>query len=113
MDYNQLANILKAMAHPARLQMLDMLRQGELCVCHIENALDKRQAYVSQQLMVLREAGIVDSRRDGLQVYYRITDSHVIDLMKAIYGTADSLGYQPIDGCQCPRCAVVALTEVH
>ena len=55
-QYTVLAKQLKAMAHPARLQILDMLRHGEICVCHIERALNKRQAYVSQQLMVLRDA---------------------------------------------------------
>jgi DNA-binding transcriptional ArsR family regulator len=43
----------KALAHPVRLQILDMLRSGEVCVCHMETALGKRQAYISQQLMVL------------------------------------------------------------
>ena len=53
-DYDNLANLLKSIAHPVRLQIVDMLRQGEVCVCHIERSLDKRQAYISQQLMVLR-----------------------------------------------------------
>jgi DNA-binding transcriptional ArsR family regulator len=74
------------MAHPTRLQILNMLRQGELCVCQIENALDKRQPYISQQLMVLRQAGLVDYRKDGLQVYYRILDSRVESLLDAALG---------------------------
>ena len=67
-SYNDTASKLKVMGHPVRLQILDMLRRGETCVCHIEQALDKRQAYISQQLMMLRDAGLVDSRKDGLQV---------------------------------------------
>ena len=47
MDYDSLSSLFKALAHPTRLQILDMLRRGELCVCHIETALDKRQAYIS------------------------------------------------------------------
>ncbi len=83
MDYRQQATFLKAVAHPVRLQILDMLRQGEVCVCHIERAIHQRQAYVSQQLMVLREAGLVESRKDGLQVYYWIDDPMVIDLLES------------------------------
>jgi DNA-binding transcriptional ArsR family regulator len=66
-SYDDLAARFKALAHPVRLQILDMLRRGEACVCHMETALDKRQAYISQQLMVLRDAGLVDARKDGLQ----------------------------------------------
>ena len=72
MNYDDLSSLFKALAHPVRLQILDMLRCGELCVCHIEAALDKRQAYISQQLMSLREGGLVVSRKEGLQVYYRL-----------------------------------------
>ena len=56
--YKNAALRLKALAHPVRLQILDMLRaDDEVCVCHMEAAFGKRQAYISQQLMVLREAG--------------------------------------------------------
>jgi ArsR family transcriptional regulator len=102
--YRQSADIFKAMAHPARLQILDLLRGGELCVCHIEAALNRRQAYVSQQLMALREAGLVESRRDGLQVYYRLADGRIDELLNLMHGPADQPGHTVIDGCPCPRC---------
>jgi DNA-binding transcriptional ArsR family regulator len=57
--YTDAAVRFKALAHPVRLQILDMLRSGEVCVCHMEAVLGKRQAYISQQLMVLRDAGLV------------------------------------------------------
>lgn len=102
---------LKAMSHPARLRILDMLRGGEICVCHIENALSKRQAYVSQQLMVLRDAGLVSARKDGLLVYYRLADAQTARLLDALYGPpadhADAL-----DGCACPACNTVPLAAV-
>lgn len=62
MDYTQPARWLKAMAHPTRLEILDILRRGEECVCHTEAALGRRQSYISQQLMALRDAGLVGSR---------------------------------------------------
>jgi ArsR family transcriptional regulator len=113
MDYQPQAELLKALAHPVRLQILDMLRQGEICVCHIERAIDKRQAYVSQQLMVLREAGLVESRKDGLQVYYRIAAQKTADLLTLVCGDAPPHGHAVIEGCPCPSCENVVLTTTH
>lgn len=110
---DELADLLKAMAHPARLQILDMLRRGEICVCHIEKALGKRQPYISQQLMVLRDAGVVESRKDGLQVYYRIVDPRVSHLLDAGLGEMDEADFTPLPGCTCPACTPVALTAVR
>lgn len=107
-----LADLFKALAHPTRLQILDMLRWGEICVCHIENALGKRQPYISQQLMVLREAGVVDSRKDGLQVYYRIVDPRVRLLLNAALGEADTNGFAALPDCPCPTCISSALIEI-
>lgn len=111
--YEPLAEFFKGLAHPARLQILDLLRGGELCVCHIETALNKRQAYVSQQLMLLREAGLVESRRDGLQVYYRLADDRIGDLLTLMLGPGEDDPLQLIEGCPCPRCAVIALTQIR
>ncbi len=105
-SYDELAMRFKALAHPVRLQILDMLRGGELCVCHIETALDKRQAYISQQLMVLREAGLVDTRKDGLQVFYQLADSITVQLLDTIFGSAENESQVKLEGCPCPRCAV-------
>ncbi len=95
----------KALAHPVRLQILDMLRRGEVCVCHMEAALGKRQAYISQQLMVLRDAGLVESRKEGLSVYYRTIDDVVSDLLDAALGPADDTRLDVLKTCPCPHCA--------
>src|SRR5512135_581043 len=79
--YNNSAKLFKALMHPARLEILDTLRDGEHCVCHLEAALGYRQAYISQQLSVLREAGIVQDRRDGWNVHYRVTQPQVFALL--------------------------------
>ncbi len=75
--YGVQAGLLKAIAHPVRLQILDALRDGEQCVCDLEATLGLRQAYISQQLMTLRRAGLVTDRKEGLRVYYRVSDSGV------------------------------------
>ncbi len=106
--YEQLAARFKALAHPVRLQILDMLRSGEACVCHMETALGKRQAYISQQLMVLRDAGLVDARREGLQVFYRLTDDVTAGLLDTLLGPIGGHERVPLKGCPCPHCAVAS-----
>ena len=66
------AQLLKVLTHPARLAILNILRDGEHCVCHMEAYLGYRQAYISQQLAVLREAGLIQDRRDGWNIFYRV-----------------------------------------
>lgn len=106
-SYQDATARFKALAHPVRLQILDMLRGGEVCVCHMEIALGKRQAYISQQLMVLRDAGLVESRKDGLSVFYRLVDDVVLDLLEATFGPADDSAPEVYTRCPCPRCAEV------
>jgi DNA-binding transcriptional ArsR family regulator len=112
MSYEYLAELFKELAHPTRLQILDLLREGEMCVCHIEATLSKRQAYISQQLMTLREAGLVNSRRDGLQVYYRLTNSHITELLNLTLGTPHKIDIQSVEGCPCPRCSIISLAQI-
>ena len=85
--YRLLARTTKALAHPTRLAILSLLREGEVCVCDLEPALDLRQANISQHLAILRRANLVTSRRDGLRILYRVTDSRVfkaLDLLSSI-----------------------------
>lgn len=99
------AQLFKALAHPARLAILDILREGEQCVCHLEAVLKFRQAYLSQQLAVLREAGILQDRREGWNIYYRIVRKDVLDILHTIHS---SLPDQPTPviahSCECPKC---------
>jgi DNA-binding transcriptional ArsR family regulator len=108
--YEGSARLFKALMHPARLEILDLLREGEQCVCHLEATLGQRQAYISQQLSVLREAGIVQDRRDGLNVHYRVTQPQVFALLDvAIAMTGGKPGKRKIkrSDCSCPRCTSV------
>ena len=107
----QLTRLFKALMHPARLEILDILRSGEQCVCHMEAHLGYRQAYISQQLAVLREAGLIEDRRDGWNVYYRVIDRRVYDLvdearaMVGLAGTPHHRSNRKIVACPCPKCA--------
>ena len=103
------------MAHPSRLRILAALRYGEECVCHLEALLRKPQAYVSQQLSVLRDAGLVRDRKDGQRVYYAITDERVLPVLDAFLAEMPSqtqgqrafpLTPERLADCRCPKCAV-------
>ena len=61
--YQSQTQYFKALMHPTRMAILDALREGEQCVCHMEAAFGLRQAHISQHLMVLRDAGLVADRR--------------------------------------------------
>jgi len=100
--YVQLAARLQALAHPVRLRILDELRSQEACVCHLQAALQRPQVYISQQLRVLRQAGIVSARQDGQNVFYQLCDAQMRHLLEELLGPeAPSL---PQLDCSCPRC---------
>jgi ArsR family transcriptional regulator len=102
-DFQISADLLKALAHPARLAIVAALGQHEVCVCHLEAVLGLRQAYLSQQLMSLREAGLVLDRRAGHNVYYRVCGPHAPAVLRAL-GIEPRPGWVPIETCVCPHC---------
>lgn len=69
-----MSRLLKALADETRLRIVALLSHGELCVCHVESALGLSQPNASRQLGVLRNAGVVDTRREGSWIYYRLVD---------------------------------------
>lgn len=107
--YDAQAKLFNVLRHPARLAMLDVLRAGEACVCHLEAALGYRQAYISQHLMVLREAGLVHDRREGLNIFYQVTESRVLAVLDAASGDSQLkvAAHRPgakLENCPCPHC---------
>jgi ArsR family transcriptional regulator len=80
------AEILKAIAHPIRLQILKLLQAHEMCVRDIVEALTSKQAVTSQQLNMMKVKGILSRRRDGARVYYQIENKNVIKLLRCIDG---------------------------
>jgi ArsR family transcriptional regulator len=106
--YQTQTRLLKALAHPARLRLLNALREQEECVCHLTSLLRQRQAYVSQQLMYLRSAGLIADRKEGLRVYYHIQDPRVLSLLGELNALTDSgeprLTRVTLAACSCPKC---------
>lgn len=71
-QFEERAKVMKAMAHPSRLMMIDELSRGERCVCDIQVLIGHDMSTVSKHLTVLKNAGIVEDERRGKQVYYRL-----------------------------------------
>ena len=108
--YKQLGDYFKLFSHPVRLKILQILRKEPACVCHINAILDLRQAYVSQQLAVLREGGVIEDQKDGWNVFYHVTNPHIYALIDAAWNIIDPDGVLEKedlsipDDCDCPRC---------
>ena len=108
----KISRIFRAISSPARVQILTAIGKGEACVCHLEALLDMRQAYISQQLMELRDAGLLDTRRDGRYIFYRLTEPRLIDMLIDIgmlFGISAVdmealLNSEPLPQCCCPDC---------
>lgn len=77
--------VLGILANENRLMLLCQLSQGEKCVTELEDALDLHQPTLSQQLGVLRAAGLVDTRRDGKRIYYSVANPKVLTLLHTLY----------------------------
>ena len=70
--YESRVIIIKAMAHPTRLFILDQLKDGPLCVCEINEMIDADISTISKHLLLMKNAGLVSSTKNGLQVYYKL-----------------------------------------
>jgi len=80
------AKIVKAMAHPTRLFIVDELSRGERCVCELTEMIGADMSTVSKHLSVLKGSGIVEDEKRGLQVYYRLRCPCVLDFFDCVEG---------------------------
>lgn len=71
-DLEALTDVYAALADPTRLRILALLRDGEICVCHIHASLDVPQPTASRHLAYLRKSGLVEARREGSWMHYRL-----------------------------------------
>lgn len=109
--YRARAKVLKALAHPTRLWMVERLAQREHCVCELLETVDADFSTVSKHLSVLKQAGIVDVQKRGKQMFYRLRVPCVLDFMGCIEAVlADSTNDRleapgiAMPGTACKRC---------
>jgi len=106
------AKLFSIIGNPFRIKILLTIGKGEACVCHLEALLGKRQAFISQHLMALRQEGILETRREGKYIFYRLADLDTLDLIRKA-GELAGLEYDPLHEledsgfspkCPCPKC---------
>ncbi len=91
------ADVFKALADPTRLKILECIRKGEKCICEIIPYTGKSQPNVSQHLKVLKNAGIIEERKEGTRIMLKIFDREIykiIDLAKHISKIAKTVRYE-------------------
>jgi DNA-binding transcriptional ArsR family regulator len=104
----KISNLLTSIGNPVRVQILLAIGTGEACVCHLEALLGLRQAYISQQLMILRKQKIISSRREGKYVYCQLAKPEILEIIRSAGEIAgieeDALLVQEPSNCECPKC---------
>ncbi len=78
----RITTVAKAIAHPARIRILDMLSQGELCGCEFAPVLDLDASVVSRHLAQLSRSGLIASRRDGVRVMWHLSDPSILEVLQ-------------------------------
>jgi ArsR family transcriptional regulator len=89
------AQLFRAMADAPRLRVLDLLKQGEMCVTEIVAAVSEKFSTVSQRLRILRQEGLIVRRREGNHLFYALADRHVADLILNALAHAHELEEEP------------------
>jgi DNA-binding transcriptional ArsR family regulator len=109
----KIAAPIEAIGSPQRVAILLAIGKGEACVCHLEAVLGWRQAYISQHLMALRKAGILEDRREGRYVFYQLKNTSYLDLITAsaeVCGLSFETTFllsnsRKNPSCECPHCS--------
>lgn len=119
--WDQVGELFSVLGNPFRLALLYAIGSGEVCVCHLEEVLDKRQPYISQHLSALRDQDLLLTRREGRYIFYRLADPGVFELIRRMGKLAGlSRGDLPAaqtpesrPGCPCPSCEGDDLMQIQ
>jgi len=91
--YELKANIFKAMGHPTRLFIVDELTKSEKCVCELQEMIECDMSTVSKHISILKNAGIIDSKKSGNKMFYRLKFTCIINF----FGCVDNVIKRQID----------------
>ena len=81
-NLTRVCNLFRVLSEPSRLKIVLALKAGELCVYHIVEACGGTQSAVSHQLRVLKDNGVIKSRREGQNVLYSLADGHIMEILQ-------------------------------
>ncbi len=110
--FRKTSDLLSVLGNDFRIRLLYTIGDGEACVCHLEQILQKRQPYISQHLSVLRDEKVLKTRREGRYIFYRIANPVVFSLLQIAAGMQGIPEEEfPVinkphqnTGCPCPNC---------
>ena len=116
-DSKKISSLMKVLGAPFRIELLYEIGSGEACVCHLVAVFKKRQAFISQHLMVLRDAGILTTRRDKKYIFYSISDMQIFSLLGKAgemlgYESQPNLDQKSTVKCECPKCVEEKLLNI-
>ncbi len=86
MLFEKQAEVAKAIAHPLRIAIIDFLKDGEQCVCDIAEHISSERSNVSRHLSVMVNAGVLDYRKEGLKVIYRLKCTCILEFFSCVIG---------------------------
>lgn len=75
------AEVLKALAQPTRLKILECLRNGEKCICEIVPAINGEQSNISRHIFLMQKSHLVKTRRDGVRVMVKVSDPKIFEIL--------------------------------
>jgi len=78
------AEVLKALAQPTRLKILELLRNGERCICEIVPAINGEQSNISRHISLMQKSHLVTTRKDGVKVMVKVSDPKVFEILDSI-----------------------------
>ena len=84
--FEKQAEIAKAIAHPLRIAIIDFLRDGEQCVCDIADHVGSERSNISRHLSVMVKAGVLEYRKEGLKVLYKLKCVCILDFFSCVTG---------------------------
>lgn len=96
--YDLRAEVVKALAHPSRLLVVDELAEGEKCVCDLQKLIGSDMSTVSKHLSVLKAAGIITDRREGLKIFYSLQTPCVTKFIDCVTAVLKQRMQQQMEG---------------
>jgi len=84
-EQKEVAKILKALSHPARVYIIEEISRNKICVCSLAKKLNLSFGGISRHFSILKSAGIVEEEKDGNNIYYKIKSKCIIELLKKAY----------------------------
>ena len=88
--YAARANVMKALAHPVRLMIVDQLADGERCMCELQPLFKQDKSTLSRHVAILRAAGILQERQEGVRIYLRLATPCILNIFSCITGVLKS-----------------------